>query len=97
MFLIYFRKNNKVKTMGQDGKKDAFNANAIFSDQYYKLHQKKFLDLAKNGQHPKTLYIGCSDSRVLPNLMTQCVAADLFVERNIGNFVAPFEHQHPLR
>ena len=57
-----------------------------------KFHENKerFKKLVEEGQHPKALFIGCSDSRVMPAMITGSKAGDLFIVRNIGNFVAPF-------
>jgi len=65
--------------------------NGMFKKSYFKEHAQELVDLARNGQHPKALFIGCSDSRVLPNLITQSSPGDLFVIRNVGNFVAPYK------
>ncbi|QOP41617.1 carbonic anhydrase [Sulfurimonas marina] len=57
---------------------------------YFKKNKESLLELVK-GQKPKALFIGCSDSRVIPDLMLQTNPGDLFVLRNVGNFVPPFK------
>lgn len=61
-----------------------------FKEKKFKKYQNKFLDLVENGQHPKVLFIACSDSRVNPALITSSDPGELFVIRNIGNMVPPF-------
>jgi len=48
-----------------------------------------FIDLAENGQHPKVCWIGCSDSRVIPEIIMGAQPGDMFVLRNIANIIPP--------
>jgi len=43
-----------------------------------------------HGQHPHTLFITCSDSRIDPLLLTQSKPGDLFILRNAGNIIPPY-------
>jgi len=53
--------------------------------------KERFKKLVSEGQSPKALFIGCSDSRVMPAMITGSKPGDLFLVRNIGNFVAPYK------
>ncbi|MCR4456955.1 carbonic anhydrase [Pseudescherichia sp. L3] len=50
---------------------------------------KLFKSLA-NQQNPRALFISCSDSRLVPELVTQREPGDLFVIRNAGNIVPSY-------
>jgi carbonic anhydrase len=50
----------------------------------------KFEQLA-HGQKPSTLFITCSDSRIVPEMLTQTEPGELFVLRNAGNLVPPYD------
>ncbi|MGD9969103.1 MAG: carbonic anhydrase [Sulfuricurvum sp.] len=65
--------------------------NETFQQTYFKKNEEHFLKLAQEGQNPRSLFIGCSDSRVIPDLIVQSKPGDLFVIRNVGNFVAPYK------
>lgn len=60
-----------------------------FKSHYFSAHQDLFIKLA-NGQTPRVLFITCSDSRIVPNLLTQAEAGELFIIRNAGNIIPPF-------
>jgi len=62
-----------------------------FQNITFKKHAHEYRELVRKGQSPKALFIGCSDSRVLPNLITSTGPGDLFVFRNVGNFVPPYK------
>lgn len=61
-----------------------------FQEHYLPSHKELIQQLAK-GQHPRVLFIGCSDSRVDPTIITQAEIGDLFIIRNAGNIIPPFE------
>lgn len=58
------------------------------SDQFGR-YREMFRRLSREGQKPHTLFITCSDSRVLAELITQSNPGDLFVVKNAGNIVPP--------
>jgi len=65
--------------------------NKKFKDANFPKLEGKFEDLVQNGQKPSILFIGCSDSRVVPDLIVDSKPGDMFILRNIGNFVPPYK------
>lgn len=74
--------DNRLRTFGQ--------GHTSFQKIKFKENEERFKKLVSEGQSPKALFIGCSDSRVMPAMITGSKPGDLFIIRNIGNFVAPF-------
>lgn len=62
-----------------------------FHDTYFQENRDLFWSLARGGQKPKALLIGCSDSRVDPGLLFGTQPGEMFVIRNVANLVPPFE------
>ncbi|MBS0506599.1 MAG: carbonic anhydrase [Proteobacteria bacterium] len=54
-------------------------------------YREQFQTLVSQGQNPTTLFIGCSDSRLVPYLLTGAGPGELFLVRNVGAFVPPYD------
>ncbi|AFL89787.1 carbonic anhydrase [Terriglobus roseus DSM 18391] len=44
----------------------------------------------ESGQKPSTLFLTCSDSRIVPDMILQSDPGELFISRNAGNIVPPY-------
>src|SRR5476651_2366978 len=60
-----------------------------FQKEIFPERKELFKSLA-SGQTPKALFISCSDSRMVPELVTQREPGELFVIRNAGNIVPSY-------
>ena len=56
----------------------------------FEKHKELFKQISES-QYPHTLYIGCSDSRVVPNFITSTLPGEIFVIRNIANIVPVYQ------
>lgn len=65
-----------------------------FNRDAFPQYRQQFKTLVEDGQHPTTLFIGCSDSRLLPYLFTGAGPGELFLVRNVGAFVPPYDGSH---
>ena len=67
-------------------------------DQFYEEYSKdrgKLISQLAKAQQPHTLLITCSDSRLDPNEFFSVGLGEIFVIRNVGNVVPPFQRPMP--
>src|SRR5215467_13626312 len=53
--------------------------------------RSRYEALAKAGQRPEILLVGCVDSRVSPEVIFDAAPGELLVVRNVANIVPPYE------
>lgn len=54
-------------------------------------HFDQEFEALMDSQDPKTVLVGCCDSRVDPAILTECRPGQIFCVRNVANLVAPYE------
>lgn len=62
-----------------------------FRSNAYPRQKARYDELGREGQHPKLMIIGCSDSRVDPAQIFDVDPGEIFVVRNVAALVPPFE------
>ena len=67
-----------------------------FHNDFFPDYKDKFKALVDQGQHPTILFVGCSDSRLVPYMLTGTGPGELFIVRNVGALVPPYNGLHGL-
>ncbi|MCX7892792.1 MAG: carbonic anhydrase [Burkholderiales bacterium] len=65
-----------------------------FQHRYFPRFRSQYRELVAGGQHPTALFIGCSDSRIVPHLLLDSGPGEIFVVRNVGALVPPYDASH---
>ena len=69
---------------------DLIKGNKKFREASFPKYEGDLKELVEKGQKPEILFVGCSDSRVTPDLMLDTKPGDMFILRNGGTFVPPY-------
>jgi carbonic anhydrase len=64
---------------------------AAFRDQRLPQESSRYRVLAEAGQRPRTMIVGCCDSRAAPETIFDAAPGELFVIRNVANLVPPYD------
>lgn len=64
---------------------------AAFRDQRLPQESARYRILAEAGQRPRTMIVGCCDSRAAPETIFDAAPGELFVIRNVANLVPPYD------
>ena len=67
-----------------------------FRSSIYLKHDDTYKKLAKYGQSPKVMIIGCIDSRVDPTTIFNARPGELLIVRNVANIVPPLEEHNNI-
>lgn len=62
-----------------------------FLEGRYSDEERRYRELANEGQKPRTMVIACCDSRAAPETIFDCGPGELFVVRNVANLVPPYK------
>ncbi|HUH13084.1 MAG TPA: carbonic anhydrase [Longimicrobiales bacterium] len=65
-----------------------------FRREAFPRYREQYRRLVEDGQKPSALFIGCSDSRIVPDLLMGSGPGELFIVRNLANVVPPWEPDH---
>lgn len=71
---------------------ELIKGNKKFREVSFPKFEGNIKELVEHGQKPEILFVGCSDSRVTPDLMLDTKPGDMFILRNVGNFVPPYKN-----
>src|SRR3954470_195470 len=74
----------------QQSRERLLNGVRPFRKDVFPRRREVYEQLMQEGQKPHALFITCADSRIDPELITQSGPGDIFVSRNVGNFVPPY-------
>ena len=73
------------------GIKSLLDGYGRFKKNEYKHQKELYLQLEKEGQSPKVLFISCCDSRCDPSIITDASPGELFMVRNVANLVPKYK------